>query len=567
MHEVVMQGRSMHALSIENNGKWYLLVFFLLFYLLPLNFHPLWMPDETRYAEISREMVQSGDWVVPRLLGLRYFEKPVAGYWLNNMSQLVFGENSFSARFIPALMTFLSAMCVYWLAMRMWSNPRKAFISAFIYLSSFLVFTIGTFNVLDPIVTVWLTATMCAFYLAVTAQTQKSKLIAYILIGVCSGLGVLTKGFLALAVPVIAAGPYMLLQRRFIELVKYSLISLVVAGVVCLPWALLIYRAEEDFWHYFFWVEHIKRFMGENAQHKEPPWFFIPILFYGLLPWFGLLPGSLIKGWKLRKENNDQLYLLTWCVMPFLFFSASSGKLPTYILPVFAPLALLLGNVLIEAVQAENFRSIRINSAINFLLGGLFFVFIFSVGFTYIDSDYQYSEEEHWKLFVALGALCLWMLLSAIQFLKPQRYWLLNNAVFIPVLLVFFGSLPLELFYSKTPELFIHEHRELLQSSDILMSDDVGIATGLAWDLKRSDIIMFGQSGELDYGLHYPDAKGRFVEIEEFKHWLEIQRKDHSIALLTREPIEPEVKVMSQPDEVIIKEDKFYLFIYRKRES
>lgn len=556
----------MRRYSMQAYNKWYLLAFFVLFYLLPLEFHPLWMPDETRYAEISREMVQSGDWVVPRLLGLRYFEKPIAGYWLNSISQLVFGENNFSARFMPALMTFLSACLVYWLGLRLWGNPRKAFISAFIYLSGFLVFTIGTFNVLDPILTFWLTASMCSFYWAISADSQQSKWKAYCLLGVCCGFGVLTKGFLALAVPVVAAVPFMLLQKRFIELVKYALIPIVVACLVCLPWGLMINRAETDFWHYFFWIEHIKRFMGDHPQHQEPAWFFIPILLYGLIPWVGILPKASLQMVREWKHDSNTLFLLAWSVMPFLFFSVSSGKLPTYILPVFAPIALMLGNSVIESLDSQRFKAFRFNFAINFILGTILLVFVLSMGFTFIDSDYTYKPGEYWELYVALIALSLWIITNVVQIFRPQNYWWLSGALFVPVLIIFIECLPNEVFYSKTPELYIHEHRDYFQSSDILMSDDVGIATGLAWDLKRNDIIMFGQTGELHYGLGYPDSKDRFVEIGDFHQWLETNRNTHTVTLLTREPIDAELKVLTQPDEILEK-DKFYLFIYRKRES
>jgi 4-amino-4-deoxy-L-arabinose transferase len=88
-------------------------VLFLLLYLLPLGARPVVIPDEARYAEIPREMLASRDWVVPRLDGLRYFEKPVLGYWLNALSTALFGQNAFAMRLPSAVSTGLSALCLF----------------------------------------------------------------------------------------------------------------------------------------------------------------------------------------------------------------------------------------------------------------------------------------------------------------------------------------------------------------------------------------------------------------------------------------------------------------------
>ena len=548
-------------------GLWgtLILVFFALVYLVPLNTRLLWQPDETRYAEISREMLQRGDWVVPHLLGLRYFEKPVAGYWFNNISQMIFGDSNFAVRFGSVFSTALSAILVFWLAHLMWRNRQTAYTAALIYLSMTLVFGIGTYSVMDPMITLWMTAAMVASYFCLRVSRTPQKALSWIALGLACGMGFMTKGFLALALPVIAVLPIIWREKRFKTLLGWGPLAIVSAAVLSLPWVLAIAHREPDFWNYFFWVEHIQRFAEADAQHKAPFWYYLPVLFLGALPWLGLLPGALRAGWTQRVMRPELFFLLSWAIMPLIFFSIAKGKLPTYILPCFAPLALLMADYLDKILESGKLRALKANGTLNIVFGVLLAVAVLLISGIlpfHIKAVFSRSELPH----ALIGILCfaVWALAGAVSLtdLKKRWYW----AALCPRVLALLAgqAIPKKVMDSKQPQPFLTQNMALLKDSRYVLTDNVGVATAVAWTLKRSDILMFDEKGELQYGLSYPDAKDNFVDAAHFSQWLQQARQAGNVSLILRLDRNAAVKSSLPPADQTVRIDRQALLFYKK---
>ncbi len=309
---------------------------------------PLFNPDEGRYAEIPREMLARGDWVIPHLDGLIYVEKPPLQYWATAVSLRVFGNGPFAARFYTALCA-LGTLCVVWLAAaRLW-GWAAAWCSAAVLCGMLLFVVLGQLLTLDMSLTFFMTASLAAFLLAQrAAEVQARGALRWMCVAwACAALGVLTKGAVAAVVPAAVLVLYSLRARDFSPWRRLAAApGLALFLAITVPWHWLAARRLPDFLEFFFVHEHLSRYLTPSADRQEAWWYFAAVFALGSAPWT-------ISAWRVLLVSGRRgarpgrfdpvLFLWIWSVFILVFFSLSDSKLIPYILPALPAVALLIG--------------------------------------------------------------------------------------------------------------------------------------------------------------------------------------------------------------------------------
>jgi 4-amino-4-deoxy-L-arabinose transferase-like glycosyltransferase len=314
-------------------------------------------PDEGRYAEIAREMTVSGDWVTPRLDGLKYFEKPPLQYWLTALSFEAFGVDAWTARLPGALAGFLTVAVVAVVGSVV-ASPAAGLYGAAALAGSVWMFAIAHIVTLDALLTFWLTLALGAFLLARHASAAPAAERRWMLVAWAAAAGgLLTKGLVALLIPFCALIAYSLATRdrspwKGLHIGRGLLVLLVLGA----PWFVLVSERNPEFARFFFIHEHFERFL--TTEHRRPGawWYFLPMLVVGLLPWTGLFAWRAWASWRDAAVDAPGFawarFCLAWAAFVLVFFSLSGSKLPSYILPIFPAAALVLGRQL-EDVPAR----------------------------------------------------------------------------------------------------------------------------------------------------------------------------------------------------------------------
>ncbi|MGH7832499.1 MAG: phospholipid carrier-dependent glycosyltransferase [Candidatus Binatia bacterium] len=312
---------------------------------------PLFDVDEAVFAETTREMVETGNLLTPIYNYAPRYDKPILFYWLMASAFAVFGANEFAARFWPALAGCALVAMAFFFA-RAAAGLRCALLSALILVTSIEIVALSRLAITDMVLTFFITASLCSFYLAATqpagADSGRWALTGWAM----AGLAVLTKGPIGIVFPITIASLFIWLSGNYrVWRALRPAAGLALFCLVVVPWyALESWITKGEFLEVFFLKHNIERYLSVNSGHKGPWYYYLVVILAGFSPWSMFLPASIKSAWKRRgvgawddRRDNLPLFLLLWITVVLVFFSLARTKLPNYIAPLFPAMSLLVG--------------------------------------------------------------------------------------------------------------------------------------------------------------------------------------------------------------------------------
>jgi 4-amino-4-deoxy-L-arabinose transferase-like glycosyltransferase len=482
----------------------------LLFFLF-LGNHPLLEPDEGRYSEIPREMIERGDYITPTLNYVKYFEKPVLHYWLTALSFKLFGYSEFASRFWPALLGVIGVGTAFWLGAKLYGT-RAGFFSGLVLATTWIYFAIAQINIIDMGLSVFVTIALVGFLMGSTGD-RRHLLLFY----GGMALATLSKGLIGIVLPCAVAGTWILLTRNW-KLARrafYGWGILLFLGLT-IPWFMAVCLRNPEFFHFFFIREHFLRYTTRIHGRYEPAWFFIPILLAGGLPWTGFW----IRPLAGFRESQERLYLFLWFILIFSFFSFSSSKLIPYILPVFPALSILAGSKLDRFLARPGTEKIGFELVSSTLLVGLFSAALLA----YPLFQDRFPPWVLLRVTVPLAGTLILTLLVVWASWRKKRPHALVAALFIGALaaclalkggFAFYGT-----FLSAKETARIIETARQPQDLVVSYEDyDQGIPFYL-----RTRVVLVNWKGELEFGSGIGDQSEWFISREDFVRLWESNR-------------------------------------------
>ena len=309
--------------------------------------YPLFEPDEARNAQLALNVIESGQWMSLTLAEENYWDKPPLQMWAIAASYKIFGVSPFATRLPVAVASMFTILATLLLGKKLLGYRGSWFGGLLLLLTTGFV-CVSRYVTMDASLTAMSTIMLLSTYLAVTNGFKRHYAV---LASIACGLGILIKGPV---IGVLCLPPLILffwlspIQKRLPR--RWWMWFSIPAFLVSAPWFIATAWIHPDFLTYFFWKHHVVRF-SDAFNHREPFWYYLVGIFIFMFPASYLIP-SLIKFLTSRRPENrflrtrEQGFLLLASLWIIGFFSISESKLPTYIVPSFPLICLLMGGLL-----------------------------------------------------------------------------------------------------------------------------------------------------------------------------------------------------------------------------
>lgn len=405
----------------------FLLLFLPVWLLMTSWIRPLSVPDEGRYGDISRYMLESGDWLIPRLNGLPFMHKPPLLHWLSTALMEVFGVHTWVLRLVPTLAGSMMLISLF-VFLKKHVSEQIAQLSIIILATSLLFYGSSEYINHDLLVASWMTVCILSFA-DFTLSGKKSVLfLAYF----AAAAGFLSKGLIGVLIPGMVLLPWLLYTQQWRKIpALLNPFAILFFLALTAPWVYLVQLKYPQFLHYFFIDQQFSRFSSTEFNNKQPWFFYYLILFVSFLPWFFVSRFQFPKRIFQASLSPSLLALcLWWLISVSIFFSIPPSKLAGYILPAVAPIAILLAVAVRSALENPDKNKLQI-------WGTAVFIFVLGLAITlapHLIKNAHAFYQAHTIQIYSLGAMLCIIPFSLMLLCKHKKIDYLT-AIFLSLIL------------------------------------------------------------------------------------------------------------------------------------
>ena len=420
-------------------GKWslsygaLLLLAVVPLFFLGLSNHGLWTADEPREAEIGREMALTSHWAVPTLNQKPFLEKPPLYYWVLAAVFKAFGKASDDVARIPSAFFGLGGIIAIFFLARRFYGPRVGFLAAFILATSFEYFRVAHWVLIDSALTCFVFLVMTFFITGYLSERPGRRLLFYTLSYLFSGLAFLSKGLVGLALPGLGILAFLIFDKNLKAIWRMQLWVgvLLVIGMALLWLLALWHQGGVEYMKIYFIENHLQRFLpggysgGSYSGHHNPFYYYLIQFPASFMPW-SLLLVPIVYGTILKRKDltipseRGRLFMICWFISGFLFLSIASTKRGIYLLPIFAPVAILTACYIDTTLRPVTLG--RVDKIFLWVLG----IFVLGASLS-VAPLFYYPFKRFAILPLAFSILMVGLSAISLRFLwrwKPAPFWI-----------------------------------------------------------------------------------------------------------------------------------------------